>query len=268
MSDSHPAQGSSRSPSTAARKSAASAESARSAPSARRAQSARSAPSAPVSGWSAAAHEEDPHFKSSTHWIVLALVIERPSYGYEINARFDRRFSTFMSVNASKIYDSLNRLGDLGLIEVVASPDELRPRGQESMRRYFRATAHGARAYKRWAAGQPKEDHRRADLLSRVATVGVLGLHAILDVIDRYERDCLRRAQAMQLPSIAAEDEGKPASIAEHVEGGLAGIGGVTGLADLLVAEQQRFAVDAELAWAAFARRQILACEPRLRGER
>lgn len=195
----------------------------------------------------AAAGHEDPQFKSPTHWMVLALVIERPSYGYEINARFERRFGTFVSVNASKIYDSLNRLADLRLIEVVISPDERRSRGQESMRRYFRATAHGARAYKRWAAGQLKQDHRGAELLSRISTVGVLGLHAILHVIDCYERDCMRRAEAMELP--------------ERIEERLSGTGGVIGLAGLLVAEQQRLALEAELAWAAFARRQILACQ-------
>lgn len=199
-------------------------------------------------------HEDDLRFKSPTHWMVLALVIERPSYGYEINARYERRFGAFSSVNPSKIYDSLNRLGELGLIEVVSSPDEQRPRGQESMRRYFRATARGARAYRRWAMARPKEEHRRADLLSRVATAGVLGLEAILHVVDRHERECLLRAQSMELASASAE----------RTTSGLAEVGGVTGLADLLVAEQQRLVVEAELAWAAFARRQILACEPRL----
>lgn len=190
--------------------------------------------------------------------MVLALVIERPSYGYEINARFHRRFGAFTSVNASKIYDSLNKLGELGMIEVVDAPRDRRRRGQESMRRYFRATAHGAGAYRRWAAGQSKDGHKCADLLSRIATVGVLGPQAILHVIDRFERECLRSAQSMELPPIDGE-RGDP---------GPAGIGGITGLADLLVSEQQRFALEAELAWAAYAKRQILAYQAQVEGSR
>lgn len=188
-------------------------------------------------------------FKSPTHWMVLALVIERPSYGYEIGTRFERRFGMFIAVNASKIYDSLNKLEELGLIEVLSAPEQRRQKGQEGMRRYFRATGDGARAYRRWAAGALKgEAHHRTELLGRVATVGVLGLRAMLDVVERHEQECLSEAEEIELPAI---DESIPLR------------DDLSDLAAVLVAEQQRLAIEAELAWVAFARRQIEVREQR-----
>lgn len=194
------------------------------------------------------AKEADPPFKSPTHWMVLALVIQRPSWGYEINLRFQGRFGEFCSVNPSKVYDSLNKLDQLGFIEVLSSPQERRQKGQEGMRRYFRATATGARAYKRWALEMLKEDAQRAELLGKIATVGVLGLQAIRDVVDLFEQDCLARAQQLALPE--GIDSGEPEAE-------------VAALTDMLVLEQQRLAIEAELAWVAFARRQVDACQRR-----
>lgn len=203
-------------------------------------------PGTPIAGAGAA---RDLPFKSPTHWMVLALVIERPSYGYEIGTRFERRFGSFVSVNASKIYDSLNKLEDLGLIEVLSAPGERRQKGQEGMRRYFRATADGARAYRRWAAGALKgEAHHRTELLGRLATVGVLGVRAMLDVVDRHEQECLAQAQEIELPAVR-----ESAPLRDDL----------SDLADLLVAEQRRLALEAELAWVAFARRQIEVREQR-----
>jgi DNA-binding PadR family transcriptional regulator len=41
---------------------------------------------------------------------VLALVIERPSYGYELYERFGRRFGEFLPASQGNVYDALKRL--------------------------------------------------------------------------------------------------------------------------------------------------------------
>ncbi len=51
---------------------------------------------------------------------VLGLVIEKPSHGYEIGQRFERRFGGFLSVGRSSIYAALASLMEAALIEKMS----------------------------------------------------------------------------------------------------------------------------------------------------
>ncbi len=51
---------------------------------------------------------EDPW--SPAVWLVLALVIEQSSHGYEISQRYQRRFGSFVSMSVPRVYAALDRL--------------------------------------------------------------------------------------------------------------------------------------------------------------
>ena len=128
---------------------------------------------------------------SPAAWLVLALVIEQASHGYELSQRYQRRFSSFMPLSAPRVYGALDRLREAGMIESIAPRRSKSASKQERMRRSYRSTDKGVQAYRRWLGEQMRDDPRRPQLLGRIVSAGLLGVDALLDVIDRYQRECM-----------------------------------------------------------------------------
>ena len=184
-----------------------------------------------------------PKQQSPLMWLILALVIESPSHGYEIGKRYQATFGWFMHVNVSSVYSALERLWQLGMVEEVEleeSDDEqdgarrkLRP-----ARRSFRATPLGEQSYRRWVAEQMRSDGEQIELLSRIIAASVLGVDGMVDVVGRYRQECLEALRRL------------PAR-----EGGLLALRGmdVRELADWLVVDQCRRELQSRIDWAADA---------------
>jgi DNA-binding PadR family transcriptional regulator len=171
--------------------------------------------------------------------VILALVVDRPSYGYELHERFERRFGEFVSIRLANVYDALRRLEKGEYVEVVGhSGSRGRPRVN------YRATTGGIEACQSWLVERLREDPQRLALLSRLASTSLRRANAMLEVIDRYEEECMLEARQIAMP-VQVED---PAS--SDATGEL--------LCELIV-EQRRRVVDAQLEWCAYARSQI--CE-------
>jgi DNA-binding PadR family transcriptional regulator len=192
---------------------------------------------------------EDP--RSSGVWLVLALVIEQPSHGYEISRRYERRFGSFQSMSVPRVYAALDRLRDGGMIEPIALKPVKPARKQHLMRRSYRATDAGVQAYRRWVAEQMRDDPQRPQLLARIASVGVLGIDAVLDVIDCYERECMEELRALPTDS-------------EPLERGRSSLEELT---ESLVIDQQRRELRARHDWAVHARQIMEAHRQRLAAE-
>lgn len=172
---------------------------------------------------------------------VLALVIERPSYGYELSQRFDKRFGELYPVSRSRIYQVLDQLLRNGLIEQMPFED-----ARQSLRQprpHYRATAEGARLHREWMAAAIQEDPRREELLRRLLATSARDARAMLQIVDIYERACLNdMARRDRLDVLADPDDG-PGSR----------------LRDLLIAEEQRLVHETRLKFIAAARRHINA---------
>src|ERR1700689_1594364 len=98
---------------------------------------------------SAAGHAPAP-MHSPVNWALLGLVIERPSYAYELAQRFDRTYDGALPLSStSPVYTALGALSDRGLIEGLAGPRV----GRQPKPRY-RATAKGLEDYCEWLVGQ------------------------------------------------------------------------------------------------------------------
>jgi DNA-binding PadR family transcriptional regulator len=181
--------------------------------------------------------------RSQVACAVLGLVIEKPSHGYEIGQRFERRFGGFLSVGRSSIYAALGSLMEAGLIEKMSSHSTTGVSRGAKAGASYRATARGARAYRGWLAERVRNDPQRVEMLGRMTLAGVHSVEAALDFVGRYERECVREAQELARPG----DD--PAS----------GCSGISGLVERLLIEERRRIIDAQLAWITYARAELRA---------
>jgi DNA-binding PadR family transcriptional regulator len=95
--------------------------------------------------------------RSLVNWALLGLVIERPSYAYELAQRFERTFGDALSLSSiSHVYTALGTLKDRELVEEMPGTREGR-----QPKPHYRATEHGIGEYESWLAGQIDEDRQR-----------------------------------------------------------------------------------------------------------
>ncbi len=181
--------------------------------------------------------------RSQVACAVLGLVIEKPSHGYEIGQRFERRFGGFLRVGRSSIYAALGTLLEAALIEKMAARSTTGVSRGAKAGACYRATAAGARAYRAWLAERLRSDPQRVEMLGRMMLAGVHSVDAALDFIARYERECIREAQELARPGAATVSEDD----------------GVGDLVERLLIEERRRMIDAQLAWINYARAELLA---------
>jgi DNA-binding PadR family transcriptional regulator len=183
--------------------------------------------------------------RSPVNWAVLGLMIERPSYGYEILQRFERNYGELLKLSSpSQIYTALDSLADRGMIEATSEP----PPGVTSRqpRLHYRATEEGVLRYQEHLVDQAEEDRRRSSLFAR--ELAALAPEAALAVLDRYEQMCLAQATRAR----PGEGDAEPAAPDAF-----------TTLADRLAAEEERLATEAKLPWVDYARRELRAIADR-----
>lgn len=175
--------------------------------------------------------------------IVLGLVIQRPSYGYEIANRCQRLCGSFLRMRYTSVYGALGRLQELGLIEAL---DPMQSRPGPGARRRYRAIAKGGREYRRWMAQEISHETERAELLARIASDGRLGVATIRKVLDEYEHTLAHQARA--LAELRPLDTSHPAS---------------TALCERLVQAERRISVAGLEEWLGVARDEINNFEAR-----
>jgi DNA-binding PadR family transcriptional regulator len=178
----------------------------------------------------------------TAYWLILGLVIEESSHGYEISQRYETRFSEVAPLTIPRVYAALDRLRDDGLIEPLELDQTAEvPTRRHLMRRSYRATSDGIQAYRGWLVDQLRDDPLRARLLERILSVSNIGASAVLEVIDRYAQVCLEQLRELPAPVDA--------------EGGSGG--DLDQLAGALLVDQQRRELRARYDWAVHAREVI-----------
>jgi DNA-binding PadR family transcriptional regulator len=174
--------------------------------------------------------------RSPVAWTVLGLVIERPSYGYELLQRYRRSYGeTLALTNVNQIYTALDALRSRALIEEVPDPGAASTPTRRP-RPHYRATEHGGRAYEEWLLTQMEEERQRSRLFAR--QLAMLEPSAALEVLDEYEREWLTQA-----------DEASPAQTAREA------------LAERLVEGEEQTSLEVRLAWIEYARNELKALQ-------
>jgi DNA-binding PadR family transcriptional regulator len=172
---------------------------------------------------------------SPINWALLGLVIERPSYAYELARRFERIYEGALSLSSvSHIYMALPTLLERGLIEEVSSGEEAR-----RSRRRYRATDLGLTEHAQWVVGHVAEERRRQQVL--VAQLGAVAREPqrAIDLLDAYEQACLS-----EIAAVPPAGDRAP---------------GTSGLVARLLGEETRLGVAAKLRWAQYARAELNA---------
>jgi DNA-binding PadR family transcriptional regulator len=176
--------------------------------------------------------------QSPVNWALLGLVIERPSYAYELAQRFERTYEGVLSLSSvSHVYTAIAALRERGLIEEVPGT-----RSGRQPKPHYRASAKGVEDYREWLVRQAGEDRRRQRLFVVQLAALARNPEAALEVVEQYEAACLQEATRSPIPS--GEDDAADA--------------GAT-LRARLIAEENRHAVGAKLAWAQYARSELKA---------
>jgi DNA-binding PadR family transcriptional regulator len=181
--------------------------------------------------------------RSPYNWAVLALLIELPSYGYELARRFERTYGDALRLSShAQVYKALDALETRGLIEPLPSD---RPAGgtgdpQRQPKPRYRASPAGLRGYEDWLLAQAHEERRRAWLLTRQLTL--LTPNAALSVIDRLEH--AYREEAKRTPSDTTDKQFPD---------------GASELTAELIRDHDRLLVKARLSWIKLARGKLQA---------
>jgi DNA-binding PadR family transcriptional regulator len=180
--------------------------------------------------------------QSPVNWALLGLVIERPSYAYELAQRFDRTYEGALSLSStSHVYTALRALEDRGLAEEVPGSGT----GRQPKPRY-RATPGAIEHYQRWLISQLDEERRRQRLFAMELAALMSNPDVARGVINGYEQSCIE--EGGDSPLCASENGSDDRG---------------SRLASRLACEQNRLAVGARLEWIQYVRRELKALAER-----
>jgi DNA-binding PadR family transcriptional regulator len=171
---------------------------------------------------------------SSIGWALLGLLIERPSYGYELLQRFQRIYGDLLPLTSvARVYNAIEALRDRTLIE--ETPESIKEAAfTRQPKHHYRATPEGVRAYEEWLVARATDERRRSRLFAR--QLAMLKPEDALDVIERYERENLDGTSSVSPSSAQAG-----------------------GIAQRLTDEDERLALGVKLSWIEYARRELKA---------
>ena len=187
-----------------------------------------------------------PAMRSPVYWAVLGLVIERPSYGYELLRRFEREYGQMLPLSSgSHVYRALNVLQERGLIEEILATVNGAPAGRQPRPRY-EVTMGGLRGYRDWLIARVRQEHRPSRLFARELAAFASEPDVALEIIDCCEQAC-------------ASEPGSGAHATAGREGDAAG------LAARLLSEESRLTMQATLPWVRYARSEFEALAARKR---
>jgi len=174
--------------------------------------------------------------QSPVNWALLGLVIERPSYAYELAKRFERTYGRVLSLSSvSHAYTALATLRERELIEELPGT-----RTGRQPKPHYKATAKGVEEYGQWLVGHLGEELRRQELFVLQLSMLMRDPPAALSILDRYEEACLLEARGSELVPRDAAD--RPGAHTARLTG-----------------EERRLALGAKLAWVHYARQELAA---------
>lgn len=128
--------------------------------------------------------------RSPVNWAVLGLVIEKPSYGFEIATRFRRVYADVLRLSGDgHVYQALNALERRELIEMLSGTEFGR-----QPKPIYEATPAGRQSYEDYLVSQVVERSRGTELWVRQLSSFIHDRDGALRVISRYEREYQRKA--------------------------------------------------------------------------
>ena len=146
---------------------------------------------------------------STVAWLALGLLIEKPSYVYEVFKRFERRYEDLHPISTSRMYAAFANLEQDGLIEAMDADDIPAAGTRRQPKVHYRATARGAAEWKRELVGRFEEESQRPALLNRVLAATALDDAMLVAVLNDLEEHLLdQRDEPIPSPPTGAREPG------------------------------------------------------------
>ncbi len=135
---------------------------------------------------------------SVIYWVLLGLVIKRPSYGLELYHRYQRTYGDVLPMSGeSRVYGALDSLEKRELVERMPGSEVAR-----QPKPYYKATQLGVSSYEDWLVAQVDDERHRQELWVRQLGIFADDPAAILDLMGRFEKQHLTGiAETASLPS-------------------------------------------------------------------
>jgi DNA-binding PadR family transcriptional regulator len=182
---------------------------------------------------------------SAVNWALLGLIIERPSYAYELAQRFERIYDGVLSLSSvSHVYVALDVLKGRSLIEEVPGASGT---GRQPKPRY-RATGTGSEEYRARLVRQVSEDRRRQRLFAVQLAALTRKPQSALEVMSRCEQACSEEVDRIPIPmrnGDQSQNGGTGHDVSELIE--------------RLISEENRLAVAAMRQWLQYVREELEA---------
>jgi DNA-binding PadR family transcriptional regulator len=136
----------------------------------------------------------------SPRHVLLALLLDRPAYPYQLADRMQQRLGPSWKVRSGPLYQAVKGLERDGFIERVNQSPATR-----DDRHVFAITQSGVQEFERWFEETPDTVRLSRPLLVKITFSGPDRLAQAMGKIDDYERECTER-----LAAIAAMREDLP----------------------------------------------------------
>lgn len=137
----------------------------------------------------------------STKHAVLGLMIDRASYGYNLQQQIAERLG-FLGLAESTVYKTLERLEQDGWVEEVGQKQVGGTR-RGAPRILYRATPDGVASFKSWMADPSDRAVLRDELQTKLALSDPEDLPQLLAMAEEQSRDCLQELVALARPSLS-----------------------------------------------------------------
>ncbi len=114
---------------------------------------------------------------------LLALIEERPRYGYELKTEFEAATGGIWTINVGQVYTTLDRLERDGMVSVNLIDDETTT--DTGPQKHYELTAQGREALGDWWEATPEGQPARDELLIKVLLAIQHSRSTALEVITR-----------------------------------------------------------------------------------
>lgn len=124
---------------------------------------------------------------------VLAVLLEGPTYGYDVAQQINRRMGASWHVQPKHIYKLLEQLEKVGLVWHEDRPIDVHP--DTKPKRYYYASDDAVRARREWLVTPPATSILRADIHTRLAFCNEEEIPELLRALDEYRIDLIEEVE-------------------------------------------------------------------------
>jgi DNA-binding PadR family transcriptional regulator len=141
-------------------------------------------------------------WRSPLQAAALAVLLEGPTYGYEVAKRINRRMGVSWRLQAKHIYPVLRELERAGLIR----SEEQEVKGPLRSQRFYYPTERAVQARRDWMDTPPASSVLRADIHARLAFSSQQDVPGLLRALSEVRMDLLEEMEenaAMETPRVS-----------------------------------------------------------------